>query len=171
MKEIKFRGKKVITDSEDDWVVGDLLRPGTIIPLWDREDPRAPVLSNLDFIPVHEDSIGQYIGQDKEANEVFEGDIVEQEFSVCDETPYHDASVDMYGWHRGVVSLTPSGAVIKRPIFSITNQLEDETRTGKLKGNKAVVLSRCRVVGNIIDNPELLEFQNKEIQEEVIVER
>lgn len=163
MKEIKFRGKSRDLKTADEWVVGDLLRPSFIIPLWDIDDPRSPILNNLDFILVDEASIGQYIGKDKEGNDVFEGDIVEQEFSVCDETAYHEATVDMYGRHRGVVSLTAIGAIIKRPLFEITDMLADETKTGKSKNNKALVLSRCKVVGNIIDNPELLRnFEEEE---------
>lgn len=58
MKEIKFRGKSRDLKTADEWVVGDLLRPSFIIPLWDIDDPHSPILNNLDFILVDEASIG-----------------------------------------------------------------------------------------------------------------
>ena len=128
MKEIKFRGKRL---DNGEWIEGDLLRMNGhwfIFP-----DP-AP--EGIDKYAVDPSTVGQYTGVKgkDDGKEIYEGDIVDMEVF---------GEEDIY-FHCPVLIIFIDGA------FHIA---EDEESVW------APICNICisEVIGNIHDNPELIE--------------
>ena len=127
MREIKFRGK----NAKGEWIIGDLLhnRGETFIA----PPGIANTLDTLDDFRVYPATVGQYTGmEDRNGKEIYEGDIILQQ-------GYHGGNEKMVvrfehgafivGYHNG-------SSTIKRPML---------------------INKKCKTLGNIYDNPELLE--------------
>lgn len=131
MREIKFRGKRI---DNGEWVYGSLVIWG---PIRDRKYSIMPipndvgvVLSNYGVDPA---TVGQYTGlKDKNGKEIYEGDIAK---------PPHGQSIEQITFSRGCFQT----ADIKTP-----------NRNLYLLDTYSEYLE---VIGNIHDNPELLEVQ------------
>lgn len=135
MREILFRGKR--TDNGE-WIEGLLAR-------YNPKFETANIVDEFELlVPAKAETVGQYTGlTDKNDKKIFEGDIVQ----------YEDASADFEGYHddvflnRGAVSFAPWGGVVfsNRQTVEMDDLFDSETSID------------AEVIGNIYDNPELLE--------------
>ena len=147
MREILFRGKRM---DNGEWVEG-WYQPETTIKYWDgRQETIGVTISYkvedgfLEDTLVDPSTIGQYTGlTDKNGERIFEGDIVAFEDAVADFEGYHD---DVFVNH-GAVSIFPYGGVS----FSNRQTVEMDDLYDTDDSIDA------EVIGNIHDNPELLE--------------
>lgn len=132
MREILFRGKSI---EDNKWVYGDLIREkksfGEICTRIYRTTN-----NGWELIDVNPETVGQYTGlTDKNSNKIFEGDI-------CNFSNRSD--IDNYG---------------------VVVYDADETEFGIDYGSTYLGLGRhyhprdVEVIGNIYDNPELLEVE------------
>lgn len=134
MREILFRGKSI---ENNKWVYGDLIREkksfGKICTRIYRTTN-----NGWELIDVDSKAVGQYTGlNDKNGNKIFENDIV--------------AYWDTYSTENGQSEADCIGKVIwddETISFQVTN---------RLSAGSYEVLDECSVIGNIYDNPELLE--------------
>ena len=139
-REIIFIGKR---KSDEEWIEGCLL-----------SDEKAPeiryigylsgvedgVVHDVDVAEVYPDTVCQYTGlTDKNGKKIFEGDVVNDSAGVCGEVKF--------GLYAAVFSIpdTNQGFYIEFPEKSLYREELGFWR------NKVVV------VGNVYDNPELLE--------------
>lgn len=135
MREILFRGKRV-TDGE--WLEGSL---------WmDNGAPKIITPGNCVGYDVDPATVGQYTGlRDKNGQRIFEGDIV-----VFDNSPYNAYCEPITGqidWRNGSLCFKyqPWKSVFYRSLCS------DDFFAAK-----------CDVIGNVHDNPELVEGRHEE---------
>ena len=173
MREILFRGqtrrygeKVRIGDGEKlpgRWVYGGVTQGvGCFSIIYGGENQEDPS-ENLAKWTVYTDTLGQYTGlTDKNGNRIFEGDVVKQTFvktvpAIHDEIGWDDFD-DLYGEDVGAVVIIPSkGACIKNPVIhrEVNGEVTEHGETARMYKN--VCTARCEVIGNIHDNPELLE--------------
>ena len=135
MREILFRGKRI---DKNEWVEGDLIHlPNGIA-----------ILAN-GYAYVIPETVGQYTGlKDKNGKMIFEGDIVQS----CASENEKDWKVWVIAYDDGCFSFESNSYVLKtkRKFKSETNLLcEDE-----------ISLYGLIIIGNIHDNPELLEAES-----------
>ncbi len=160
MREILFRGKKLWTE---EWITGGYFKhinrqphpAGDRIRLKDIDHliiqdgfadwglPRGIVADEVD-----PETVGQWIGLvDIEGTKIFEGDILEIRYDdVLHDHLRHYRSVKWFG-ERG------------RPVFDFSDSTKLD-RGHQMIWSQVVEKAYYRVVGNIYDNPEILE--NKE---------
>jgi uncharacterized phage protein (TIGR01671 family) len=107
----------------------------------------------------------QYTGlNDKNGNKIYEGDIVRREFEIgriiIDPLSLgaEDYEIEDSGYFIGVVCLRPSEGYVlnKCKKFNDEDELQAKKSGVKLYANRAVV------IGNIYENPELLEGAKNE---------
>ena len=158
MREILFRGKR---SDNGEWVEGDLIQVGLHDkPKYASIMPQIPVSSAYPVLP---ETVGQYTGlTDKNGKRIFEGDIVRyntyDDFdcqSVVKFGEYNqDGSAGEYsaskciGFYVDVDNFTcPDLCEYGSNCFS--NYLKQQ--------NILEVAQYCEIIGNIHDNPELME--------------
>ena len=129
MREIEFRGKR-----EDDWewVYGGILHYGN-----SAGEHAYIIAAGLlpQYTKVDPDTVGQYTGlKDRDGVKIFEGDII-----------------NLFGWGQGVVIFSNGNYMAHNRLRYILH-FEDETYHDQLIG-----IYTKEVIGNIHDNPELLE--------------
>ena len=135
MREILFRGKDLRTG---EWVFGSF---GIFTEL----DGSGPMQYDImaaqeeSSHPVNPDTVGQYTGMtDKNGRKIFEGDILKGEYELDGaHGEFHEAVL----WEGGSWAIQECGYDYTADI------LTDETA------------AECVIVGNIHDNPELMEVQ------------
>lgn len=130
-REIKFRGKTRTTEGEK-WVYGYLYKVKSFFD----EDENCYIRNEhiTDFI-VDKDTVGQYTGlKDKNGVEIYEGDILEY-MAIAD------------------------GKQTDKVIFDRGTFVVDYSEDYKQPVNE---INHCaKVIGNIYDNPELIEKEGK----------
>ena len=137
-REILFRGKRV---DNGEWVYGYLYQDGLIGCNIFQTKP------HLAAYIVDPSTVCQYTGlTDNHGTKIFEGDAVAFEDAVADYEGYHD---NIY-INRGEVTYTERGMCIY-----FTNREVVVMDDLFYKGT-----ADCEVIGNIFDNPELLEENN-----------
>lgn len=133
MREIKFRGRK----SNGEWVYGNLVTAETIdgIPTKNEILPFDSVIFEATE-EVEEDTIGQFTGlHDKNGKEIYEGDIIES---------------DGYSGARHYVGYRKEEAMFVAYIIGTTPQDYCSVFQHWIDNYEK------KVIGNIHDNPELL---------------
>lgn len=148
MREILFRGKRV---DNGEWMEGDLIqsRDKTYIhPKANSFRVSETGLSKLIVLrEVYPETVGEYTGlTDKNGKKIFEGDILQDKFGQIKIVDYSDE------W----------GAF--RTCF--VRALNDEGKIVATVGGASFVGTIWRkyeVIGNIHDNPELLEVKNERV--------
>ena len=134
MREILFRGKSI---EDNKWVYGDLIREkksfGKICTRIYRTTN-----NGWELIDVDSKTVGQYTDlNDKNGNKIFENDIVAYWDTYNTENSQSEADcIGKVIWDDETIS------------FQVTNRLSAESYE---------VLDECSVIGNIFDNPKLLE--------------
>ena len=147
MREILFRGKCEVGydySDGDGWVYGSLLQDEKVVAIVKTEDIELcfgiddGVTSIEDFacIPVDANTVGQYTGlKDKNRTKIFEGDI----FMIHEGRDDYKKTYLIWNEDRGMFQ--PSNKLLRHVIRGF-NYLHYE------------------IIGNIYDNPELIEQVN-----------
>lgn len=148
MREIIFRGKicrdcKGVTTQKKykkgDWAFGDLSHTNYKTPLIDQ--------SNDDPVTVDSATVGQYTGlTDKNGAKIFEGDIIKVTWGDASRKPLVSYLIVMF--ENGAFTTSHTKADTQFGLVS--------TYTSEQLGRCGVF---CEVIGNIHDNPELVEVQ------------
>lgn len=141
MREILFRAKR--TDNGE-WAEGDLRQDRDLktdyISGWDYYATEGGLEREPFEYEVEPETLCQYTGKsDEDGKKIFEGDIV--------------GFIDLYSTESGYSESSCLGEVVwseEECCFHVTNRLSAESWE---------VLDECKVVGNVFDNPELIEEQ------------
>ncbi len=146
-REILFRGQTRRkgervrlngTPVESNWVYGGIFpnNNGGDFAIIYQQEPE------IEKFSVYSDTVGQYTGlTDKNGKKIFEGDIVDYEDEAPGQYEYHDSLII----NRGVIGYSEG-------CFYWTNAVNANLQDSVYKG-----VADCEVIGNIFDNPELLE--------------
>ena len=96
---------------------------------------------DLNVVQVQEDTVGQYRGmKDKNGEKIFEGDIVKYS-TTCE--------IFTVAWHGSFAEF-------------VISELQKPNKATRGSKNMYLVNRYCEVIGNIYDNPELLEGEENE---------
>ena len=134
MRTIKFRGKR---KDNGEWVYGSLLQCDRYTDIWYQDNE-----CFRNRVEVEPETVGQFVGIcDKNGKEIYEGDIVHGPIVFLKEQLYHEGAIV---W--GNCGSTTSGFNIK-----ISHLIECYVSIDAKK------LTNMEVIGNIHDNPELIE--------------
>lgn len=142
MREIEFRGKRKIDDT---WIYGGYIKT--------HRTNKSLIGGTSRFCQIKPETLGQYTGlKDKNGTKIFEGDIVRtQEYRT---RPYSTNAkkkrflgvVEYFEYqHHNSIAIYDNGYKVKT--------FED---TGEYKCFDWSYFYDCEVVGNIYDNPELV---------------
>lgn len=96
---------------------------------------------DLNVVRVQEDTVGQYTGmKDKNGEKIFEGDIVKYS-TTCE--------IFTVAWHGSFAEF-------------VISELQKPNKATRGSKDMYLVNRYCEVIGNIYDNPELLEGEENE---------
>ncbi len=133
-REILFRGKRADTK---EWIYGDVQQNVDAVKIREQEQGIQRVARSFVVIP---ETVGQYTGlTDKNGARVFEGDVME--FTAYGE--HYKGVVYIYKGNFGIFCKPPSAHCEASPF------LDD-----------AIETYNAVVIGNIYDNPDLLEVSD-----------
>ena len=142
-REIKFRGKSVYADV---WVYGYIQFSKDKSSAWICESKEDDWTVKKQF-PVIPETVGQYTGlKDKNGKEIYEGDILGVNTSI--EYEY------VVEWNENNCCFTS----IQGGIDNLIGDIDSEINFHLLSNMR---LDLCDVIGNIYDNPELLEEEHE----------
>ena len=163
MREIKFRA--ITTEKENkshsfnsEWVYGDLVQTKNntyIHPICNSFETNGEIAKLVVMHEVKTETIGQYTGlKDKNGKEIYEGDILLREL-------YGSKDKELFLKALLVVSFKNVGSFCMKEIYEQKSYKEWKKEKSQyeqiLGSNFGVKLSEVRVIGNIYENPELLE--------------
>lgn len=146
MREILFRGKR---DDNGEWAYGYYAHRPTAVCIGEINPsciyvPACDPDHNSEFIEVIPETVGQYTGlTDKDGKKIFEGDIVM--FSRTRNLPNYTPVPEVIRYHKG-------DCAFQRFPYNLSL-----IRGGGGKLLQPDMMCECEVLGNIYDNPELLE--------------
>lgn len=130
MREIKFRGKRI---DNDKWVYGDLLQGCEVCDICEISDCESIDGSRYD---IEKNTIGQFTGlYDKNGKEIYEGDIVKIKYQFDEDIDQIKIGVIEYELNKFVA-------------------IDEEAESYDIN-----YCDEREVIGNIYDNPELLEVK------------
>jgi uncharacterized phage protein (TIGR01671 family) len=138
MREIKFRGKRL---DNGEWVYGDTCHhDGVVSYIGQHPDDGSMII--YDLIP---EIVGEYTGlKDKNGTEIYEGDIV-RAYGKLYRVEFSLGTFNFYGIGKTKYVLDWR---------SVANNSEDYRAWDKVKAN-------FEVIGNVFDNPELIQEAEK----------
>lgn len=142
---IKFRGRSI---ADDTWVYGDLMQTT------DNQAAIWPIESNVytGMVTVYPETVGQYTNiRDRKGNEIYEGDIVRQDWEAAISDDYGDAFTST-GTQTGIVVIRTKGVCIS-PCYCVNSHSEDSF----IVRDKRISGYRCEIIGNKHDDPKLFE--------------
>ena len=144
MREIKFRGKRIDTG---EWVYGDLIENQGQYYIYHATSETTRVNEDNSIlvlgVEVDPDTVGQYTGmKDYVGKEIYEGDVL----LLSNKNTYQELIVVEHG---------PYGWVFYNPKTVL--RFKDGSHTYRVVENYGLLFGFGEVVGNIHDNPELLE--------------
>lgn len=149
MREILFRGKR---EDNDEWVYGYLIKLPSAIMIGDYTHPWFIYVPPRDpdddggYYRVIPDTVGQYTGlTDKDGVKIFDGNIVE---SRASDNPI-DWKLWLVQWNDGCFEFSRERTHRKKWHHEMNVLCENE-----------IDFFGLVVVGNVHDNPELLEVKN-----------
>ncbi len=160
MREIKFRGKR---KDNGQWIDGNLIHtishcdngmPEMYFKQWEKETYYIqPIMTigdeRAEFIEVIPETIEQYTNlKDKNGKEIYEGDIIEFSYDIF--TGNFDTRIG-----NGIIEFI-GGAFYIKP-FEIENKKINDIENEEWFLLYSVNEDTLEVIGNIHDNPELLE--------------
>ncbi len=139
IREIEFRGK--VADEPDEWIYGWLVSKDRI---YQEKETKNTKCCGVGIFNVKEETVGQYTGlKDKNGNKIYEGDIIEFSYDAFvgnfDTFIAKGKIVFMYGAFY-IECFDNKGKTIYEIYLLYSINLDDIEK-----------------VGNIYDNPELLE--------------
>ena len=147
-RTIKFRGKRV---DNGEWVYGYYVyrTDGSHLIYW---KPFDEATQNTYHYVYHE-TVGQYTGlNDKEGHEIYEGDVLETSDYPC----VSEGNIN----YRHVVEWDNESLMFCCPICRVSDRVIGRACGKTLE--EISVSSGLSVAGNIHDNPELLEVNEKQ---------
>ena len=117
-----------------EWLAGDLLANKY-------ERPNISPIGDVNCYPVIPETVGQYTGmKDKNGEKIFEGDIVKYS-TTCE--------IFTVAWHGSFAEF-------------VISELQKPNKATRGSKDMYLVNRYCEVIGNIYDNPELLEGEENE---------
>ena len=150
MREIKFRGKSV---ESGEWVYGGFFESGgkSYIVLGDAAVVGGAMFNDLlaDFTEIDPKTVGQYTGlKDKNGKEIYEGDILRN--------PYDRVIVAWWS------TLGACFLLVWDEDYRDIQGKDPRTSEGNPVGVDGFEdVDFCEIIGNIHDNPELLQENNE----------
>lgn len=154
MRQIKFRARRA---DDGVWVYGDLVHTQKICSVAEKEQTgkNAMPVVRVGNYNVREETVGQFTGLlDENKNEIYEGDIVDWTFffnGYCD-----GGATECDTQVRGVIEWKQGGFVLR----VTKNDFEDAGSYG-ISDLNTDTESDTRVIGNIFDNKDLADGQDK----------
>lgn len=145
MREILFRGKDV--DDPSRWVCGFLTVSGDENPVLviDYQIGSRNLYGQVEIIP---DTVGQYTGlQDKNGKRIFEGDILKTHYANAKNSEFVEVVVFRNGRFCAEGNLGGGGRSWALLWDGVPHIPQDKT----------IYMDGMEIIGNIHDNPELLE--------------
>lgn len=153
MREIKFRGKSEEPENKGEWIIGGIAISVPMYRICRDEGGWYDGPFCYEYA-VEENTIGQSTGLlDKNGAEIYEGDIISFDGNMTADNSfgiepngfiYDETSIHSIVWEDESIGFR-------------LNWANDETK--KYKNSTMVLLidGACEIIGNIYDNPELLE--------------
>ena len=142
MRQIKFRAQYIASNK---WLYGDLRHHKDDVCIFEREGYKGK--------QVKRDTVGQYTGlHDRKDQEIYEGDILFVEFDD------KSGGNQLVGWNEEMASWGAMNAYDYQTLNGGDDWPEFKNYTLLVYLKRAII---CEVVGNIHDNPELMNVPNK----------
>ena len=142
MRQIKFRAQDIASNK---WLYGDLRYHKDDVCIFDQEGNKGE--------QVKRDTVGQFVGlHDRKDRKIYEGDILFVEFAD------KSGGNQLVGWNEE----TASWGIMNKYEYQ---SLKDGDDWPEFKNHTLIAFLKhaiiCEVIGNIHDNPELMNVPNK----------